>query len=83
MSEIPFTHNFVKRLLEGEKQLANFCLFAGKLETPGISLLLGAEERWQVLKNEVVQVQDQKLLAINSRLGWTFQGPTDESCSLI
>ncbi|XP_037518120.1 uncharacterized protein LOC119394892 [Rhipicephalus sanguineus] len=43
---------------------------------PGISLLIGSDQIWKVITGEVIRSQEiEGLVAINTILGWTLQGP--------
>ncbi|XP_064475828.1 uncharacterized protein LOC135389726 [Ornithodoros turicata] len=49
----------------------------------GISVLIGCDHMWRLLSGEVCRSKDNdKLVAISTVFGWTFQGPTTLSAHL-
>ncbi|XP_064459297.1 uncharacterized protein LOC135369713 [Ornithodoros turicata] len=48
-------------------------------QVKGISILIGSDQMWKLLKGEIQRYgPNDEVVAINSKLGWTFQGPTTE-----
>lgn len=75
---VPTECNFVRKLSREKKCLADAMVFPGVHQEPGISLLVGADQVWKLLTREVCSDTEERcLVAINSKFGWTLQGPVD------
>lgn len=50
--------------------------FPGMPSLPGISMLIGCDQWWKIMTGQVQQcLNDEKMAAINTSFGCTFQGP--------
>ncbi|XP_064462196.1 uncharacterized protein LOC135372610 [Ornithodoros turicata] len=57
--------------------IADEVFFAGVVAQPGIGLLVAADQMWRLLKTEVRRsAGSESTVAVNTHLGWTFQGPS-------
>lgn len=66
-------------LEESGEHIADVVSFPGVPQVDGISLLVGADQMWKLVKGEIRRYgPNGAIVAINSKLGWTFQGPTTE-----
>lgn len=82
---------FVRQLRQDKKNLADDVIFPGIELVPGISLLVGSDQLWKFCTGEVMRCKDvDGLVAINTKLGWTLQGPStqvgkllEDSCLMI
>ncbi|XP_064483001.1 uncharacterized protein LOC135395842 [Ornithodoros turicata] len=75
--------SFLRELREQGKNLADGLYFPGDRYHDGISILIGADKMWQVLTGEVLRKKGSRnLVALNSLLGWTIQGPTKVSSAV-
>ncbi|XP_040075801.1 uncharacterized protein LOC115318955 [Ixodes scapularis] len=82
MMELPLDHPFIGELQSQGKDLADLCLFDETKGALRISLLIGADQVWKIMKGDNIRSESQQLTALSTRLGWTVQGPTDENYSL-
>lgn len=69
---VPYVH----RLMNSGRQIADLNKFGHSSETPGISVLIGADQMWLVMTPEVCRSTSSSLAAIKTIFGWTFQGAT-------
>ncbi|XP_064464686.1 uncharacterized protein LOC135375989 [Ornithodoros turicata] len=66
-------------LQEAGEHVADVVSFPGIPQVKGISVLIGSDQMWKLLKGEIQRYgPNDEIVAINSKLGWTFQGPTTE-----
>ncbi|XP_037528988.1 uncharacterized protein LOC119406321 [Rhipicephalus sanguineus] len=71
--EVSFVASFKKLGRDVADELAH----ASVITQSGISVLIGSDQMWRVLTGEVLRCEDNdSLIAMNSKLGWTFQGRT-------
>ena len=82
MMELPLDHPFIGELQSQGKDLADLCLFDETKGALRISLLIGADQVWKIMKGDNIRSESQQLTALCTRLGWTVQGPTDKYYSL-
>ncbi|XP_049517810.1 uncharacterized protein LOC125943208 [Dermacentor silvarum] len=74
--EPPQSQSFVQKLANEKKFIADFVSLPGLKTEVGISLLIGADQMWKLVLNDVWSHDEVTgLAAINTKLGWTFQGP--------
>ncbi|XP_040076663.2 uncharacterized protein LOC120848716 [Ixodes scapularis] len=74
----------VRQLRQGKKNLADDIIFPGIELVPGISLLVGSDHLWKFCTGEVMRCKDvDDLVAINTKLGWTLQGPSTQVGKLL
>ena len=67
---MPATNMFWHQLLEEKKYIADTVHIPGLKAEDGICLLVGADQMWKFLLNEVFpDEQQQGLVAINTKLG--------------
>ncbi|XP_042147986.1 uncharacterized protein LOC121046466 [Ixodes scapularis] len=80
---VPADHVFVRRVEEDGRRIADALLFPGVPAEEGISLLVGSDQLWRVTGDQVLRCEEnQKLVAISTIFGWTFQGPVSHHSSL-
>ncbi|XP_064461641.1 uncharacterized protein LOC135371581 [Ornithodoros turicata] len=79
----PLDNEDVRTFLLSEEKLADECRFSGVRTEDGIGVLLGSDQMWKIMTRQVRQSNAQNnLVAINTALGWTFQGPVSVRSSL-
>lgn len=75
---------FVRFLRESSKNLADDVIFPGVKTVPGISLLIGSDQLWKFCTGDVIRCADvDGLVAINTKMGWTLQGPSRQVGRLL
>ncbi|XP_042143858.1 uncharacterized protein LOC121834182 [Ixodes scapularis] len=68
---------FVRFLRESSKNLADDVIFPGVKTVPEKSLLIGSDQLWKFCTGDVIRCADvDGLVAINTKMGWTLQGPS-------
>lgn len=69
--------SFVEFLRLQTRNLADDTVVPEVQVTPGISLLIGSDQVWKILTGEVVRCKESEgLVAVNTKIGWTLQGPS-------
>ncbi|XP_064475686.1 uncharacterized protein LOC135389581 [Ornithodoros turicata] len=69
--------SFVDAIRREGGSIADEMFFSGAKAEVGICLLIGADQMWRFLKSDVRRSgADDRTVAVNTQLGWTFQGPT-------
>lgn len=69
--------SFVEFLRLQNRNLADDTVVPEVQVTPGISLLIGSDQVWKILTGEVVRCKESEgLVAVNTKIGWTLQGPS-------
>lgn len=64
-------------LMRNEHDVADAIIFPGVPQIDGISLLIGSDQMWKILTGEIRRYHGNTgLVAMNSMLGWTLQGPS-------
>ncbi|XP_064462619.1 uncharacterized protein LOC135373328 [Ornithodoros turicata] len=77
LPEVPTTQQFVELLRREGHLIADDVLFPSVNCEAGIGLLVGSDELWRLLTGDVKRdKQDDRLVAIDTVFGWTFQGPS-------
>ncbi|XP_064486179.1 uncharacterized protein LOC135398725 [Ornithodoros turicata] len=83
MATIPVNDAFVKQLNERGMNLADRVMFPNGGTANGISVLIGSDQLWKLVKTDVQHnPQNNAMVAINTTFGWTLQGPTMTKSSL-
>ncbi|XP_064470266.1 uncharacterized protein LOC135385019 [Ornithodoros turicata] len=78
-----FGLQFVNELKEQGKDLADELCFPGDMSCEGVSILIGSDHMWAILTGEILRKSgSERLVALNSILGWTIQGPTPLSSQI-
>ncbi|KAH9360332.1 hypothetical protein HPB48_010057 [Haemaphysalis longicornis] len=70
ITDVPYVH----RLMNSGREIADLNKFGQGNETPGISVLIGADQMWLVMAPEACRSTCSSLAAIKTIFGWTFQG---------
>lgn len=74
--EPPPSHLLVQKLVAQNKVIADIVSLPGLQTEIGLSLLIGADQIWKLVLNEVCSQEEVAgLTAINTKLGWTLQRP--------
>ncbi|XP_064461957.1 uncharacterized protein LOC135372206 [Ornithodoros turicata] len=69
--------SFVDAIRREGGSIADEMFLPGAKAEAGISLLIGADQMWRFLKSDVRRSgADDRTVAVNTQLGWTFQGHT-------
>ncbi|XP_064465012.1 uncharacterized protein LOC135376442 [Ornithodoros turicata] len=75
--ENPISDEHLTRLEDNDMDMADAVLFPGVPKVLGISVLIGGDQIWQFLTGEIKRSRtNEGLVAMNSKLGWTFLGPS-------
>ncbi|XP_042146166.1 uncharacterized protein LOC121046418 [Ixodes scapularis] len=81
--QVPVDHEFVRRMMKNGRRIADMLLSPLSTAEEGISLLVGSDQLWRVNGDQVLHCKEnQKLVAISTIFGWTFQGPVSNHSSL-
>ncbi|KAM7304098.1 uncharacterized protein ISCGN_013998 [Ixodes scapularis] len=81
--QVPVDHEFVRRMMKNGRRIADMLLSPLATAEEGISLLVGSDQLWRVNGDQVLHCKEnQKLVAISTIFGWTFQGPVSNHSSL-
>ncbi|XP_042148992.1 uncharacterized protein LOC121837441 [Ixodes scapularis] len=68
---------FVADMEKNGKFIADRLMFPAVAAQPGISILIGSDQMWGFMTGEVTRSKTcSTLVALNTKLGWTFQGRT-------
>ncbi|XP_077535930.1 uncharacterized protein LOC144148229 [Haemaphysalis longicornis] len=71
--------SFVRACKTSGKDIADELLHPDVITRGGISILIGSDQMWKIMSGEFVRSQEnQAMIAINTKLGWTFQGSSTE-----
>ncbi|XP_064464869.1 uncharacterized protein LOC135376198 [Ornithodoros turicata] len=77
LAEATANDSFVDAIRREGGFIADEMFFPGAKAEAGICLLIGADQMWRFLKSDVRRSgADDRTVAVNTQLGWTFQGPT-------
>ncbi|XP_064470239.1 uncharacterized protein LOC135384992 [Ornithodoros turicata] len=80
LAETPVNDDFVKAIRYTGSFIADDMLVPGVKHEGGIGLLIGCDELWKLLTGGVRGCENnEKLVAIETVFGWTFQGPSSVS----
>ncbi|XP_064469553.1 uncharacterized protein LOC135384272 [Ornithodoros turicata] len=80
LAETPVNDDFVKAIRHTGSFIADDMLVPGVKHEGGIGLLIGCDELWKLLTGDVRRCENnEKLVAIETVFGWTFQGPSSVS----
>ncbi|XP_064475618.1 uncharacterized protein LOC135389507 [Ornithodoros turicata] len=73
----PVPEEHLTHLEVDDIDVADAVIYPGVPEVSGISVLVGADQIWQLLTGEIKRSRANcNLVAMNSKLGWTFLGPS-------
>lgn len=73
----PSDHNFVDSLRSQGEFIADEILFPDVRGESGVGLLVGCDELWKLVNGPVKRCgTNEKLVAVQTVFGWTFQGPS-------
>ncbi|XP_064462604.1 uncharacterized protein LOC135373310 [Ornithodoros turicata] len=73
----PMPEEHLTHLEVDDIDVADAVIYPGVPEVSGISVLVGADQIWQLLTGEIKRSRANcNLVAMNSKLGWTFLGPS-------
>lgn len=54
-------------------------LFPGVPTEAGIGLLIGSDQLWKIITGQIMRSEEVPgLVAIDTKIGWTLQGPTQQ-----
>ncbi|XP_064462301.1 uncharacterized protein LOC135372760 [Ornithodoros turicata] len=77
LAEIPSNQEFVASLRRQREYIGDDMLYPNLQCENGIPLLIGSDEMWKLLTGQVKRYPgDERLVAIGTVFGWTFQGPS-------
>ncbi|XP_064469845.1 uncharacterized protein LOC135384579 [Ornithodoros turicata] len=81
LTATPTDHEFIQSIRRDKGFIADEVLCPNIPGEVGISLLVGCDQMWKLLTGGVHRCeQNEKLVAISTVFGWTFQGPTTLTC---
>ncbi|XP_042142868.1 uncharacterized protein LOC120845242 [Ixodes scapularis] len=81
--QAPVDHKFVRRMRKNGRRIADMLLSPLTTAEEGIFLLVGSDQLWRVNGDQVLHCKEnQKLVAISTIFGWSFQGPVSNHSSL-
>ncbi|XP_064464098.1 uncharacterized protein LOC135375287 [Ornithodoros turicata] len=77
IQESPVDNEHVLVLQDCGELIADVVAFPGMRQLNGISLLIGSDQVWKLISGEIRRYgKQEELVAIETILGWTFQGPS-------
>ncbi|XP_064479235.1 uncharacterized protein LOC135392455 [Ornithodoros turicata] len=77
IQESPVDNKHVLALQDCGELIADVVAFPGMRQLNGISLLIGSDQVWKLISGEIRRYgKQEELVAIETILGWTFQGPS-------
>ncbi|XP_064463610.1 uncharacterized protein LOC135374602 [Ornithodoros turicata] len=77
IEESPVDSEHVVELGDCGEQIADIVAFPGIPQVSGISLLVGSDQVSKLISGEIrCYGRQQELVAVKTKLGWTFQGPS-------
>ncbi|XP_077553627.1 uncharacterized protein LOC144168541 [Haemaphysalis longicornis] len=80
---VPVDHAFVQEIEVKGGPIADKLIYPGMPAVQGIALLIGADHLWKFLSGQVLRsTENNGLAAIETKFGWTFQGPLSIDSSL-
>ncbi|XP_064470264.1 uncharacterized protein LOC135385017 [Ornithodoros turicata] len=83
IAQIPTQCSLVAQLRECGMDIADRVMFPSVPRETGLSVLIGSDQLWKIVKGNVQHDQNNSAIAaINTSLGWTFQGPTKTRSSV-